>query len=153
MPTLAQSIAPAWFVLPVAAVALLVTAGHWIALARAEMPAGRKRLRTANGLVMMMTIPVLAYGFGAVDTADHRRFVLTWMAASGLIIIVVTLAALDLCSTFLFAHQARRQLLADFAASRAKAAHEARVAAAGGAVQIAAPPVANRPEGANPPDA
>ena len=74
--------------LPVAAVALLVTAGHWIALARAEMPAGRKRLRTANGLVMMMAIPVLAYGFGAVDTADHRRFVLTWLAASGLIIIV-----------------------------------------------------------------
>ncbi len=75
------------------------------------------------------------------------------MAASGLIIIVVTLAALDLCSTFIFAHQARRQMLADFAASRAKAAHEARVAAAGGVTPVPAPPVANRPEGANPPDA
>lgn len=153
MLTLAQSIAPAWFVLPVAAVALLVTAGHWIALARAEMPAGRKRLRTANGLVMMLAIPVLAYGFGAVDTSDHRRFVLTWMAASGLIIIVVTLAALDLCSTIVFAHQTRRQLLADFAVSRAKAVHDARAAAAGGAAPVPAPPVANRPEGANPPDA
>lgn len=143
MTTLAASIAPAWFVLPVAAVALLVTAGHWVALAKSDMPAGRKRLRTANGLVMLMTIPVLAYGFGVVDTSDQRRFVLTWMAASGLIIIVVALAGLDLCSTFLFARKARRELLDEFARGRADAVQRARTP------QPA--PVANPPEGANPP--
>jgi hypothetical protein len=143
--TLAQSIAPAWFVLPVAAVALLVTAGHWVALARAEMPATRKRLRTANGLVMMMAVPILAYGFGVVDTSDHRRFVLTWMAGSGLIIIVLTLATLDLFSTFLQARKAQRALRDAFAIARAKAALEAK----------AAEPVvvAKSTQGANPPDA
>ncbi|MFO0832805.1 MAG: hypothetical protein U0637_13315 [Phycisphaerales bacterium] len=162
MISLAQSIAPAWFVLPMAALALLVTAGHWIALARAEMPASRKRLRTANGLVMMMAIPVLSYGFGAVDTTDQRRFVLTWMAASGLIMIVVILAALDLGSTFVIARKAHRELLDEYALARARAVQEARSAqsrlatGAPGCVSASAdaappPPVADSREGANPP--
>ncbi len=143
MSTVAQSIAPAWFVLPMAVVALLVTAGHWISLARAEMPAARKRLRTANGLVMMLAIPVLAYGFGVVDTTDHRRFVLTWMAASGLIIIVVALAALDLCATFVLAHKARRDLRAEFIRGRDR----------GQGVALGTPgtQVANTRQGADPP--
>ena len=128
--TLGASIAPWWAVLPVALLTLIVTAGHWIALARADMPASRKRLRTANGLVMMLATPVLAYGFGVVDTADQRRFVLTWMLATGLITIVLVLALLDLCATFAIARQAHRQLLTEFALAKAREAASLQAAPA-----------------------
>ncbi len=156
--TLASSIAPWWFVLPVAAVTLLVVAGHWIALARSDMPAGRRRLRTANGLVMMMSVPVLAYGFGGVDTADHRRFVLAWMAASGLIVIVIALAGLDLLATFVFARKAHKKLMDEFAIEKARFANEVRLAreeavaaASGGRTGHSQGGLAQRREGADPP--
>jgi hypothetical protein len=116
--TLAQAIAPAWFVLPLSALALLVVAGHWVALGRADMPMTRKRLRSANGLVMLFSIPVLAYSFGIADTAQPRRFVLAWMLSAGLLVIVLALAGLDLLYTLRLALAERRSFRAEFRDAR-----------------------------------
>jgi hypothetical protein len=130
MITLAQSIAPKWFVLPLAFIALLVVAVHWMALGKAQMPVVRKRLRTANGLVMMLAIPVLAYSFGVVDVEDKRRFVLAWMTSAGLLIIVLLLAIIDLMQTFAVARQERMVLRDEFLVARAKAIADAKAARA-----------------------
>lgn len=105
---LAQSIAPAWFVLPVSIFTLIVIAAHWVMLAKADMPPLRKRVRSACGLASMLAVPVLAYAFGIADVDSPRQFVLSWMTATVLLLIVLVLAGIDLSVT---AWDARRQLV------------------------------------------
>lgn len=101
------SLAPGWVVLPLALVALLVVGAHWILLGRASgVPVVRRSLRSANGLVMMLAIPVLAYGFGIVSPSNGRAFALTWILATGLLALVLILASADLLYT---AHLARKE--------------------------------------------
>jgi cytochrome bd-type quinol oxidase subunit 2 len=122
-------IAPAWLVLPVAVLAMLVVAGHVLLLYRAEMPPARKRIRTVNSLLMMFTIPLTAAAFSLVPPAQpHTRlFVMLWMLVAGLIVIVLFLAMVDIVITFL-AHRAERaELRRQIAAARAViAAQKAR---------------------------
>lgn len=100
-------LAPGWVVLPLALVALLVVGTHWILLGRAAgVPPIRRSLRSANGLVMMLAIPVLAYGFGIVSPSNGRAFALTWILATGLLAMVLILAVADLLYT---AHLARKE--------------------------------------------
>lgn len=102
-------IAPAWAVLPLAFTTLVVVAVHWTALAQADMPRWRKNLRTANGLVMMLAIPVLAAGFGIVDPQNTRHFVLTWMLATGLLSLVLILAMIDVLASSVYLWRVRRE--------------------------------------------
>src|ERR1043165_8998496 len=103
MPTLAQSssilsagpLAPLWLVLPLSILALLVIAAHILTLDQAEMPASRKRIRRANGLLMMFTVPLVAYAFGIATPARARVFVMVWMIVAGLVMLVLSLALLD----------------------------------------------------------
>jgi hypothetical protein len=99
-------VAPRWVVLPLAVLSLLVIALHWVQLAKAQMPAARKRLRTACGLVMMISVPVFAYAFAIASPARPREFVLSWILASSLLLIILLLAAADL---FITAAEARRE--------------------------------------------
>ncbi|MBK7406209.1 MAG: hypothetical protein IPJ41_16795 [Phycisphaerales bacterium] len=83
-------------VVPMGAVALLVIAGHLTALHAAKgMPASRRRLRTACGVVMMITSCALAYAFGYVRPDDARLFTLSWALTVALLALVLGLAALD----------------------------------------------------------
>jgi hypothetical protein len=100
-------VAPAWLVLPLAVLALLVVAWHWLSLGRAEMPAPRKRIRSVCGGLMLVSVPVFAYAFGIASPAKPRQFVLAWMIASSLLMLVLLIAALDLAYT---AWEARREL-------------------------------------------
>lgn len=118
----APALLPAWVVLPLALIALVVVAGHWILLGKAQMPRFRKALRSANGVVMMLAIPVLAYGFGVVSPgggeADKRQFVLTWLVASGMMVMVLVLAMVDLSQTWWEAWQARKALRRELVEAR-----------------------------------
>jgi nitroreductase len=112
-------LAPKWFVLPLALIALVVVAGHWITLGRARMPAFRRSVRSANGVVMMLAIPVLAFGFGVVPVGSPRLFVLTWMLGWGLLFLVLVLAGLDMAYTWREARLAQRALRQEAALLRA----------------------------------
>lgn len=111
-------IAPVWAVLPLAFATLVVVAVHWTALAQADMPRWRKNLRTANGLVMMLAIPVLAAGFGIVDPQNTRQFVLTWMLATGLVSLVMVLAMIDVLASTVHLWRVRREALRHAAQAR-----------------------------------
>jgi hypothetical protein len=123
-------IAPSWVVLPLSLLALFVVAGHWILLGRAEMPRFRKSLRTANGLVMMLAIPVLAFGFGVVSPSNARLFTITWMLASGLLMLVLLLAAVDLIHTNVIARREQERLSIEIRAARAALAAKLSAAVA-----------------------
>ena len=88
--TLSASLAPWWAVMPMAAVAMLVIASHVLLLGTSDMPASRRRIRAANGLLMMFTLPLAAYALGVADPAARPRpFLLAWMLVSGLVMIVL----------------------------------------------------------------
>jgi hypothetical protein len=114
--------------LPLSLLALFVVAGHWILLGRADMPRFRKSLRTANGLVMMLAIPVLAFGFGVVSPSNARLFTITWMLASGLLMLVLLLAAIDLIHTNILARREHQRLAIEIRAARAALAAKLREA-------------------------
>ncbi len=99
MTTLAETLMPSWFVLPVATIVLLVLTAHLLAMNAAEVEPRRRRLRTANNILMMLTTPLIAYGFGVVDVGDGRRFVLVWTLVPILLLMIVLLALADMFNT------------------------------------------------------
>lgn len=117
--TPAQPLAPGWLIVPVALIALVVVAGHWWALARADMPPLRKRLRSANGLLMMLVIPMLAFGFGVATPAQGRVFVLAWLLTTGMLLLVLLVACVDLLLVWNEARVERRRIRAELDALRA----------------------------------
>lgn len=92
---LAQSVLPALVVFPLAAVVIVVLATHLTLMRRAEMPASRKRIRTVNGVLMMLLTPVAAYAFGVVPAAQTKQFVLVFFLVTGLVFIIIMLAVMD----------------------------------------------------------
>lgn len=95
-------IAPTWFVLPLALVALVLQAGYLMAIREAkpeQMPPSRKRIRVATGWLSMFAIPLAAYGFGIASPSDPGTFTIVWMLVIGLIAAIVMLAVLDSVNT------------------------------------------------------
>lgn len=117
-----------WVVLPIAAALMLVVAALQAAIQRADAPPSRKRIRSANGVVMLLAIPLLAAGFCLVNpTLAPRAFLLVWAAAIGLLCIAVLLAVLDMMNTWRLTTTSRRSLHDSFQAlSRARAHRLAR---------------------------
>lgn len=96
----------AWIVLPVVTVAMLLVAGHTLAIQRVAMPASRRRIRTANGLLMLVALPLLAYALCVIGPQDKRLFVLVWVSVMGLVGLVIVLALLDVVNNVrLFARE------------------------------------------------
>jgi len=67
------SILPAWVVLPVSGLTMLVVACHVLATHAADMPLRRRRLRVANGLLMMFVTALLAYALGVAGVVETPR--------------------------------------------------------------------------------
>lgn len=106
-----SGILPAWLVLPVAGVLMLLVAWHAVALELSAEPASRKRIRVVNGWVMLIGIPVVASGFSLVDPEGRpRAFVMIWAVGIGLLLISVTLAAVDMVNTWRLAKSDREEL-------------------------------------------
>ena len=107
-----------WFVIPLSIFALLVIAAHVLTLDQAEMPASRKRIRRVNGLLMMFTVPLVAYAFGIATPARPRVFVMVWMIVAGLVMLVLSLALLDVVNTWRVTRRQRRELRKQIASAR-----------------------------------
>ncbi|MBX3380088.1 MAG: hypothetical protein KF805_08320 [Phycisphaeraceae bacterium] len=90
---------PAWVVLPVAAIMLLVVATHLMVLLRSDMPASRKRIRTLNGWIMLFLVPIGAAAFGVESPSDPRLFVLVWSIVILMLVLLIGLALLDMMNT------------------------------------------------------
>lgn len=105
-------ILPAWIVVPPALMLVIAIGSHMLAMRESKMPERRKRLRTANGLVMLFTVPLTAYAFCAVSPQDPRFFVLAWAAVLGMVGIVIVLAVADILNNLLLARQSTKALRA-----------------------------------------
>lgn len=118
----ASSLLPAWAVVPIAAASIIVLAAHVLAIQQLRMPPRRRRIRTANGLLMMLIASLLAYALGVAPTITNpttnpesaRNFLLVWSAIMSLLSIVIGLAALDVAHTARIALSARRKLRQEF---------------------------------------
>ena len=117
----AGPILPTWMILPLGALTLLVTAAHVIALQFSDLPARRRRIRSAAGVLMMFVTALISYALGVLDAlpspgADpqgSRLFVLTWMTIVALLMMVVGLAMADLAHGAREAAKVRRALQAE----------------------------------------
>jgi hypothetical protein len=123
-------LAPAWFVFPMAFLALLVLAAHVAGLSREEMPDSRRRIRTVNGVLMMFTTPLLAYAFGLADPARPRVFVIVWVLVAGLVTLILFLALSDMLNTWRLNALERRELRRQLELGKQEAAALARSQAA-----------------------
>lgn len=109
------AILPAWGVLPIAALLMLVVAAHMEATRAATRPESRRRIRLANGWVMLVTIPMLASGFSLLDPdVERRAFVLVWVGVVWLLVVSLLLAVIDVANTIRIARRDRRELTGRF---------------------------------------
>lgn len=101
----------AWFGVPIAAVLMLMVAAHALAMRDTDHPASRKRIRQANAVLILLTIPVLTAGFCLINPHTHaREWALIWGAAFAMLAFVVLLAIADMLNTVRLARDARRAL-------------------------------------------
>lgn len=107
-----------WLVLPMAVITMLVIAWHVVSLQHARIPASRKRIRTANGLLMLFVTALLAFALSIMNSATPhgvgveqvRLFVLVWALIMGLLPIVIGLAILDALNNIRILNATRRRL-------------------------------------------
>lgn len=99
---MSASLLPWWLTIGPIALMMIVVAAHMVAIGRlgpGDEPASRRRVRLANGGVILILLPVLFMGFSIVTPDDRRAWLLTWLSAMGLLAIVIVLAGLDLLNT------------------------------------------------------
>lgn len=107
----AAPILPAWVVLPMGVLTLLVIAAHVsVMLGDHTIPGSRKRIRVANGFVMMFVTPLIAFAFGVLSPDDVRTFTVVWTLIIGLLFIVIMLAGFDVLNTARLHTAERRRL-------------------------------------------
>ena len=126
-PTLANpGVLPLWFVLPATVVVMLTVAAAIQVAAKHTVPASRRRVRLANGWVMLLTTPLAAAGFGLIDSATQPRlFVKVWILVIGLISISVILAFMDMLNTARLARVSHQRLRASMRTLSAPIEHDA----------------------------
>ncbi|MCB9845388.1 MAG: hypothetical protein H6811_05330 [Phycisphaeraceae bacterium] len=116
-----------WLAGPAAALTMVVIATHASALRSSGIPSSRRRIRSANAAVMLLTTPVIAYALAVAN--GPREFLLSWMAVIGLLTIVISLACIDMVNNTRLHRASRRDLRVQLMAARARlreAAAEAR---------------------------
>jgi hypothetical protein len=123
-------ILPAWLVLPMAVLALLALAGHLLALSAApDIDPQRRRIRMVNTALMMLTVPLAAYGFGIATPAQSRSYVYVWVLVSALLFMIILLAMLDMLHSWRMHRAQLRELRRQLAAARGSEAQAALSAA------------------------
>lgn len=106
-----------------AVITLLVLAGHMHAMHSApDVPPSRRRIRSINAGLMLVTVPVLAYSFGIATPARTQAFALAWSAASLLLGLIVVVALADVINTWRLHAGERDRLRLQMRALRAAAA-------------------------------
>jgi hypothetical protein len=92
-------LAPAWVVFPLAGFTLVVVMWHISGLVRADLEPSRRRIRLANGGVMLALVPLIAFAFGVATTSEPRWFAMSWLAVMGLLGLMIVLAIMDSANT------------------------------------------------------
>ncbi|MEQ8844540.1 MAG: hypothetical protein RIB58_06770 [Phycisphaerales bacterium] len=105
-----NGLAPIWISGPLAMLALVVVAAHLMAMRGATMPESRKRIRTANGWLILITVPMLAIAFSVVSPQQPRQFALVWAVAMMLIALVIIMAFVDMANNLRLSRKNRQKL-------------------------------------------
>ncbi|MCA9292997.1 MAG: hypothetical protein KDA20_04205 [Phycisphaerales bacterium] len=115
----AGPVIPTLVCVPLGMLAMITCAAHLLGPARQAAPASRRRIRQANGFVMLFAIPLLTIGFGVIDpNARPQTWLLTWIAAIALLTMAIGLAFLDVANTMRLHHAARKRLAHSMAQAR-----------------------------------
>lgn len=105
------AIIPLWLGLPVAAVLMLMVAAHALAVGESDHPASRKRIRQANAVMILLTVPLLTTGFCVLSARDQpREWALVWLSSFAMLGFVVMLAVVDVMNTLRLLRAARAKL-------------------------------------------
>lgn len=105
---------PLWIGVPLGVAMMLLVAGHLMALSDSGQPASRRRIRQANGGLMLVLIPLLTAGFSIIDPrSDVRMWILVWLAAMPLLLFVLMFAGLDMVNTWRLTRARREALRAE----------------------------------------
>mgnify|MGYP001794569423 CR=1 FL=1 len=97
--------------LPIAALTLLLLAGHVLALQSSDMPGSRRRIRVANSALAMLTCCAMYAGTCVfLPTESPREWSLAWMLVMLMITLHVALAMADAINTAVLRRRAVRQI-------------------------------------------
>ena len=105
-----NGIVPIWVSAPLAMITLVTVAAHLLAMRGANMPESRRRIRTANGWLILVTVPVLVIAFSVVSRSQPRQFVLTWVVAMALVCFTILMAVVDMVNNLRLARIQRQRL-------------------------------------------
>lgn len=112
---------PPVIAIPLAIIGMIVVAAHAQALARAPgIPESRRRIRLANSVLMLVTIPLLTSGFSLISaTSRPRLWVMVWMLSTLLVGMILILAVLDTLNTVRLSRRRRQALREELSHYRA----------------------------------
>lgn len=99
-----------WVSAPLAMITLVTVAAHLLAMRGAHMPESRRRIRTANGWLILITTPLLAIAFSVISPQNTRQFALIWAVAIVLVGFVILMAFIDIANNLRIARLQRRRL-------------------------------------------
>ena len=102
-----------WFVtLPSGLLAMSLLVAHMGVLGRDEgMDATRQRIRQANGVVMMLLVPILIAGLSVVEpNRSPSAWVVAWTVCVFLVLVMIAMAMLDALNTVRIAKERRAEL-------------------------------------------
>lgn len=145
-----RPLAPLWIVGPLAILTMLILAGHVHLTARICEPESRRRIRMATGMLGLTIVPIATFALSIITPSNQRAFAVAWMLISGLIVIVLLLAFLDMFNTFRIYIHARRGLRR---ATRESVSDSARGTSMESQDSPAIEPRSGPPHSAPPPDA
>lgn len=94
----------------------MIISAHLISMIQMPMPASRRRIRMANSLLMMLSLPILAYAIAWVPPAEGRPFVICWIMLAALVVMIMILAWLDVANNVRLARRERGALIRETAA-------------------------------------
>ena len=114
---MSSPVLPLWLTAPLGVVLLLLVAAHLLAMHRAgdRIPPSRRRIRTTNSAVALVTIPLTVYAFSVVTPSQTRPFLLAWLTVMGLLGITLLLASIDMANNARLRQGARDELRTDLA--------------------------------------
>lgn len=105
-----NGLVPIWVSAPLAMITLVTVAAHLLAMRGADMPESRRRIRTANGWLILIAAPVLVVAFSVVSRSQPRQFVLIWVIAMALVCFTILMAFVDMINNLRIARNQRQRL-------------------------------------------
>ena len=122
---------PQWLALTAGAISLLAVAAHLLSLIHdAGIDPRRRRIRMTNAVLIMLTIPFVAYGFGVATPSRGRTYVLVWAVTAGLLLMVILVALIDMLHSWQLHRAQLRDARRQIAISRGLEARAASILAA-----------------------